>query len=253
VARLLPPADTRPEAVDPAPAPKLDGGKIEKLVGFLRAIEASPHLYSGTIRIEAGVFERNTTAYALSGVPAQHLFVGSGVIEAAANRHGSRLKQSGMFWTVRGANSIIALRCCHLERALRGLLGIAPDRLISTFMSTPSAHVPKETGTSPRSRGSFPWCPINRVLIWRDDPVSHTPPHLPHGSDPSIRRTPDEHDWPQRPSRGILSAASLFQSAKLQIQVLVERRHPRITDFIATTPCIKGTFCGHTFANEKWP
>ena len=29
---------------------------------------------------------------------------------------GSRLKQSGMFWTVRGANAIIALRCCELNR-----------------------------------------------------------------------------------------------------------------------------------------
>lgn len=28
---------------------------------------------------------------------------------------GSRLKQSGMFWTVRGANAIIALRCRHLN------------------------------------------------------------------------------------------------------------------------------------------
>jgi hypothetical protein len=26
---------------------------------------------------------------------------------------GSRLKQSGMFWTVRGANAILALRCSH--------------------------------------------------------------------------------------------------------------------------------------------
>ena len=28
---------------------------------------------------------------------------------------GSRLKRSGMFWTVRGANAIIALRCCFLS------------------------------------------------------------------------------------------------------------------------------------------
>ena len=28
-------------------------------------------------------------------------------------RIGSRLKQSGMFWTVRGANAILVLRCCH--------------------------------------------------------------------------------------------------------------------------------------------
>ena len=40
---------------------------------------------------------------------AQHLFVGSGVIEAGCKTViGSRLKQSGMF-TVDGANSIIAL------------------------------------------------------------------------------------------------------------------------------------------------
>ena len=46
----------------------------------------------------------------------QHLFVGSGVIEAGCKTViGSRLKQSGMFWTVRGANSVIALRCCHLN------------------------------------------------------------------------------------------------------------------------------------------
>jgi hypothetical protein len=42
--------------------------------------------------------------------------VGSGVIEAACKTVvGSRLKQSGMFWTLRGANSIIALRCCQLN------------------------------------------------------------------------------------------------------------------------------------------
>ena len=46
----------------------------------------------------------------------QHLFVGSGVIEAGCKTViGSRRKQSGMFWTVRGANAIIALRCCNLN------------------------------------------------------------------------------------------------------------------------------------------
>ena len=46
----------------------------------------------------------------------KNLFVGSGVIEAGCKTViGSRLKQSGMFWTVRGANAIIALRCCHLN------------------------------------------------------------------------------------------------------------------------------------------
>jgi hypothetical protein len=40
------------------------------------------------------------------------LFVGSGVVEASCKTLiGQRLKQSGMHWTVNGADSIIALRC----------------------------------------------------------------------------------------------------------------------------------------------
>ena len=40
------------------------------------------------------------------------LFVGSGVVEAGCKAIiGQRLKQSGMHWTVPGADSIIALRC----------------------------------------------------------------------------------------------------------------------------------------------
>jgi hypothetical protein len=47
----------------------------------------------------------------------QGLFVGSGVIEAGCKTvMGSRLKRSGMFWAVRGANAVIALRCCRYSR-----------------------------------------------------------------------------------------------------------------------------------------
>ncbi len=35
--------------------------------------------------------------------------------ETNADRIGLRLKQSGMRWTVRGANAIIALRCSELS------------------------------------------------------------------------------------------------------------------------------------------
>ena len=46
----------------------------------------------------------------------QGFFVGSGVVEAGCKTLiGLRLKQSGMQWTVRGANAIIALRCCELS------------------------------------------------------------------------------------------------------------------------------------------
>jgi hypothetical protein len=47
--------------------------------------------------------------HALSRIPQQNLFVGSGAIEAGCKTViGRRLKQSGMFWTVRGANAVIA-------------------------------------------------------------------------------------------------------------------------------------------------
>ena len=99
--------------------PKLDGGKIEKLVRFLRSIDASTPSIEEAIRIEAAYFARNAERMRYPDFQRQHLFVGSGVIEAGCKTViGSRLKQSGMFWTVRGANAIIALRCCHLNNRI---------------------------------------------------------------------------------------------------------------------------------------
>jgi hypothetical protein len=94
----------------------LDKGKIEKLVVSLRSIESTVAEVRKKIRTEADYFERNTERMRYPKFRRQHLFVGSGVIEAGCKTViGSRLKQSGMFWTVRGANSIIALRCTHLN------------------------------------------------------------------------------------------------------------------------------------------
>jgi hypothetical protein len=94
----------------------LDKGKIEKLVGSLRSIHSANPEVIEKIRIEADYFERNADRMRYPTFRSQHLFVGSGVIEAGCKTViGSRLKQSGMFWTLRGANAIIALRCCHLN------------------------------------------------------------------------------------------------------------------------------------------
>jgi hypothetical protein len=94
----------------------LDKGKIEKLVLSLRCIESTNADVLDKIRTEAEYFERNAERMRYPKFRLQHLFVGSGVIEAGCKTViGSRLKQSGMFWTVRGANAIIALRCCHLN------------------------------------------------------------------------------------------------------------------------------------------
>ena len=65
---------------------------------------------------EAQYFERNTERMRYPQFRAQGLFVGSGVVEAGCKTVvGARLKQSGMFWTVRGANAILALRCNRLS------------------------------------------------------------------------------------------------------------------------------------------
>ena len=94
----------------------LDKGRIEKLVGALRAIQSPQPQVAEKIRTEADYFEKNRERMRYPKFRRQHLFVGSGVIEAGCKTVvGSRLKQSGMFWTVRGANSILALRCCHLN------------------------------------------------------------------------------------------------------------------------------------------
>ena len=94
----------------------LDKGKIERLVAAIRSIDSGNPELADKIRIEADYFETNAPRMRYPYFRRQHLFVGSGVIEAGCKTVvGTRLKQSGMFWTVRGANAILALRCCHLN------------------------------------------------------------------------------------------------------------------------------------------
>jgi hypothetical protein len=94
----------------------LDQGKIERLVVALRSIDSTNAEVREKLRTEGDYFERNADRMRYPKFRLQHLFVGSGVIEAGCKTViGSRLKRSGMFWTVRGANAIVALRCCHLN------------------------------------------------------------------------------------------------------------------------------------------
>jgi hypothetical protein len=98
----------------------LDHGRIELLVEWLREIAAE---HTGTqpglaeeIGKQADYFETNMARMRYPEFRHQGFFVGSGVIEAGCKSIvGVRLKQSGMFWTTRGANSIIALRCCRFN------------------------------------------------------------------------------------------------------------------------------------------
>ena len=82
----------------------------------LRSIHSTHPEVADKIRTEADYFQRNAERMRYPKFRGQHLFVGSGVIEAGCKTViGTRLKRSGMFWTVRGANAILALRCCHLN------------------------------------------------------------------------------------------------------------------------------------------
>ena len=94
----------------------LDKGKIDKLVAAMASLHSTNPEVAEKIRLEADYFQLNADRMRYPEFRAQHLFVGSGVIEAGCKSViGSRLKRSGMFWTVRGANAILALRCCHLN------------------------------------------------------------------------------------------------------------------------------------------
>ena len=94
----------------------LDKGKIAKLVGVLRALKPPNPEVAEKIRTEADYFQRNAQRMRYPRFRRLHLFVGSGVIEAGCKTVvASRLKRSGMFWTVRGANAILALRCACLN------------------------------------------------------------------------------------------------------------------------------------------
>ena len=91
----------------------LDNCKIKKLLSSFRAIETSSAELAEKLRTEAEYFRRNARRMRYPKFRRQHLFIGTGVVEAGCKTLiGSRLKQSGMFWSVRGANAILALRCC---------------------------------------------------------------------------------------------------------------------------------------------
>lgn len=118
LARLLYPTDTKRRNAWIGLHQKrwLDKGKVAKLVASLRSRHVLDSELANKIRNEADYFATNAARMNYPKFRKQHLFVGSGVIEAACKTVvGHRLKQSGMFWTVSAANAILALRCSHLN------------------------------------------------------------------------------------------------------------------------------------------
>lgn len=90
----------------------LDKGNIDRILCRTRAYRPEDPEIRKKIEQEIGYFETNRTRMSYAEYRTQGLFVGSGVIEAGCKTViGHRLKRSGMEWSVRGANAIIALRC----------------------------------------------------------------------------------------------------------------------------------------------
>jgi hypothetical protein len=95
---------------------ELDAGKVETILGALRRLKSRDDTVQKEIEKQIHYFQANAERMRYAEFRRQGLFVGSGVIEAGCKTIvGLRLKQSGMKWTVGGANAIIALRCLDLS------------------------------------------------------------------------------------------------------------------------------------------
>ena len=108
-ARALWGAGARTDAWAEARCDDLELGRFDTVLDSLR-----PHVTEcEAFRLGLGYFEDNRQRMRYAEFRAQGLCVGSGVVEAGCKTVvGERCKQSGMRWTVSGANAILALRSC---------------------------------------------------------------------------------------------------------------------------------------------
>jgi hypothetical protein len=94
----------------------LDSGHALELSEKIKSYPVSDADLQNDLVSEAGYFSGNADRMRYDLYRKEDLFVGSGVIEAGCKTViGKRLKQSGMFWSLFGANSTIALRCAVLS------------------------------------------------------------------------------------------------------------------------------------------
>ena len=97
----------------------LDGGRVEKIVAEAqRSLPAGGKAREEATR-QVAYLHKNRAHMRYAEYRQAGLFVGSGVVEAGCGSViGRRLKQSGMEWSLRGANAIIALRCAMVSGRL---------------------------------------------------------------------------------------------------------------------------------------
>lgn len=108
----------------------LENGEIEDLIA---AVEKNLPI-SDPSREQAlkrlAYFREHASQMRYADFRKKGFFVGSGVIEAGCRSLiGKRLKQSGMFWSLKGANAIIASRCCQYSHRFQDFWDDHPQAL----------------------------------------------------------------------------------------------------------------------------
>jgi hypothetical protein len=95
---------------------ELNGGDVNGVIQAIQRLSPSTEQEKEICKKAIVYFQKNKERMRYDEFRRQGLFIGSGVVEAGCRTViGQRLKQSGMHWTIEGANSIIALRCCYLS------------------------------------------------------------------------------------------------------------------------------------------
>jgi hypothetical protein len=99
----------------------LSEGRIEAVIAAIEhvpPVAPEPGKARSVPAIEADYFRRNAERMRYPVFRAQGMHVGSGIAEAACKTVVStRAKRSGMRWTPRGLDAILALRTCVLNRS----------------------------------------------------------------------------------------------------------------------------------------
>jgi nucleotide-binding universal stress UspA family protein len=91
----------------------LDENQVERIIQQAKEkLSSVGSEYREMAQREVNFLDKNKERMRYKTFRAMGLFVGSGVVEAGCKTLiGHRLKQSGMEWSVRGANAILSLRC----------------------------------------------------------------------------------------------------------------------------------------------
>ena len=129
----------------------LDYGDID---GICQAARAYPlaGIKKDELDTALGYFENNAPRMRYKWFRSRGLFVGSGAVEAGCKAViGQRLKWSGMRWSIRGADAIIALRCTEASARWEEICSgpatrqPSPDPALTSQLTQPAASHPPVT------------------------------------------------------------------------------------------------------------